>query len=124
MANHTRVNLKECPWFGIDHFIDAYTDALKLGTGYDLVRYVNPQPGLEWIRRTKVPLVAVQSVMGDMGTIPEEDCETPSEGFDKYPLEKTALYIIGQIRNSTPKDRKSTRLNSSHTDISRMPSSA
>ena len=37
------------------------------------------------------------------------------------------LYIALALRmmlTSTPSDRKSTRLNSSHTDISRMPSSA
>ena len=32
--------------------------------------------------------------------------------------------ILNTIRANVRKDRKSTRLNSSHTDISRMPSSA
>ena len=36
-----------------------------------------------------------------------------------------ALYVDwGNGRTNTERDRKSTRLNSSHTDISRMPSSA
>ena len=33
-------------------------------------------------------------------------------------------YIRAQAKAALDKDRKSTRLNSSHTDISRMPSSA
>ena len=32
-------------------------------------------------------------------------------------------FVFGMIRSSSPRDRKSTRLNSSHTDSSRMPSS-
>ena len=45
-------------------------------------------------------------------------------GGDKYPISAVALEecTICFIDNET--DRKSTRLNSSHTDISRMPSSA
>ena len=36
-----------------------------------------------------------------------------------------AKLLIGKVTSDKPdKDRKSTRLNSSHTDISRMPSSA
>ena len=38
---------------------------------------------------------------------------------------ETYLYQVSHLRDPfTPLDRKSTRLNSSHTDISRMPSSA
>ena len=35
-----------------------------------------------------------------------------------------AIFVISLVGNSVFGDRKSTRLNSSHTDISRMPSSA
>ena len=48
---------------------------------------------------------------------------------DKYPLQETesADYFVRtemNVKDSDGTDRKSTRLNSSHTDISRMPSSA
>ena len=42
-------------------------------------------------------------------------CESPSEDLDAC---RSVIKLANQI------DRKSTRLNSSHTDISRMPSSA
>ena len=38
--------------------------------------------------------------------------------------EKNVLSVIRKAGINIPTDRKSTRLNSSHTDISRMPSSA
>ena len=41
---------------------------------------------------------------------------------ERYHLSKDDLYLIGSAEHTL--DRKSTRLNSSHTDISRMPSSA
>ena len=46
-----------------------------------------------------------------------------AEGYEPYPiLSRTGLEI--ESRTMEDLDRKSTRLNSSHTDISRMPSSA
>ena len=36
----------------------------------------------------------------------------------------TEFEVVGKVLDEKAKDRKSTRLNSSHTDISRMPSSA
>ena len=40
------------------------------------------------------------------------------------PVERVVSKIFSPVGNFFSKDRKSTRLNSSHTDISRMPSSA
>ena len=44
--------------------------------------------------------------------------------FEVAAIEKYIESIRGDIRDLEHLDRKSTRLNSSHTDISRMPSSA
>ena len=44
---------------------------------------------------------------------------TPQE--NKAKLEQCAMEVLGKIN---PQDRKSTRLNSSHRSLSRMPSSA
>ena len=40
------------------------------------------------------------------------------------PAHFDSLHLLGVLFTQTGRDRKSTRLNSSHTDISRMPSSA
>ena len=50
------------------------------------------------------------------------DKEEIFEGF-RNPFKKITIYLLKRY-TSASKDRKSTRLNSSHTDISRMPSSA
>ena len=44
--------------------------------------------------------------------------------FDAHELRDNKTIITNITRMDKDKDRKSTRLNSSHTDISRMPSSA
>ena len=55
-----------------------------------------------------------------IGSPTEEDEETLKTIFSAFP---SAEGYYGKLYKVT-RDRKSTRLNSSHTDISRMPSSA
>ena len=45
-------------------------------------------------------------------------------GSSFLPSEMIAAFLDAQLQHANEVDRKSTRLNSSHTDISRMPSSA
>ena len=45
-------------------------------------------------------------------------------GFEYLPLKREDIYGLISEKTAITGDRKSTRLNSSHTDISRMPSSA
>ena len=48
-----------------------------------------------------------------------------SKGFDEiYAYGETPLTTLEEIAKISSKDRKSTRLNSSHAELSRMPSSA
>ena len=64
--------------------------------------------------------------------VPSYDYFNPSSSFFESPpdysaylaISSTFLDITSEYTASTGLDRKSTRLNSSHTDISRMPSSA
>ena len=77
---------------------------------------INPQ-GLHWSEITPDDLVM---------TDPEGNI---IEG--RHPVEATAFFIHGRIHLGKPNaacvlhtDRKSTRLNSSHSSVSRMPSSA
>ena len=46
------------------------------------------------------------------------------EVLDARLPEASSNPMIAELRKARQRDRKSTRLNSSHTDISRMPSSA
>ena len=50
--------------------------------------------------------------------------ESVSEGHPDKVADQISDAILDAIFAQDPRDRKSTRLNSSHTDISRMPSSA
>ena len=50
----------------------------------------------------------------------DDQTVTPTLGSNKSPVEKGLISFKPGVMG----DRKSTRLNSSHTDISRMPSSA
>ena len=49
---------------------------------------------------------------------------TPAELKAKIPLTDKARETMTEGRQAIEKDRKSTRLNSSHSSVSRMPSSA
>ena len=51
---------------------------------------------------------------------------TKSQPKEMLPVGRKPVvqYVVEEIINADIPDRKSTRLNSSHTDISRMPSSA
>ena len=62
---------------------------------------------------------AARDCYSDMGALPEEIRLTGGAARSK-PLRT----IFGSVLAANVRDRKSTRLNSSHTDISRMPSSA
>ena len=54
-----------------------------------------------------------------------EELKPKKTNWERELLEKLAFaWVKEQRRNRFWRDRKSTRLNSSHTDISRMPSSA
>ena len=80
----------------------------------------------------KLPIVltgAVKAVEGDptQSVADQEDIKNlfpNTYGLPELKFEKNANPVAGKPLNVGVIDRKSTRLNSSHTDISRMPSSA
>ena len=68
-------------------------------------------------------LILVSLLLISQSSLAEDRLNMPgTEIIGNQELPK-ALYIVPWKKSSLP-DRKSTRLNSSHTDISRMPSSA
>ena len=75
--------------------------------------------GIEAVRRirsevdTKIPILLISAY--DWSDIEDKAREAGANGFVSKPLFRSTLY---------DKDRKSTRLNSSHRIASRMPSSA
>ena len=86
----------------------------------------------------KKVLVAVALVMGlgssvafaqevENSTAVETQAQAPQDEFTKIDAKKLSDAVMNALAKSyegASIDRKSTRLNSSHTDISRMPSSA
>ena len=54
----------------------------------------------------------------------EETCEKIAEKIPEKPFQYIYSLRKRKVKVKIDRDRKSTRLNSSHTDISRMPSSA
>ena len=76
------------------------------------ITYLKKSPKTSSTDDTKTREI-VENILKDIETSKEEGCKELSKKFDKYE---------GDVIVS--KDRKSTRLNSSHSSVSRMPSSA
>ena len=110
---------------GMEYARDLADAMEKEGKGVILDQFANPDnplahyegTGPELWRDTEGRITHFVSAMGTTGTI---------TGVSRFLKEKNPqIQIIGaQPAEGSRIDRKSTRLNSSHTDISRMPSSA
>ena len=113
--------------------IDGYMEISPSGTGVKIFTlgdipsaFVDHSIGLEVYKMGRYFTVTGQKIRGELPTelqdftdiIPERTVRLTGDAFADYnpPLEGWDLARV--------EDRKSTRLNSSHTDISRMPSSA
>ena len=109
------------------------TDELEFVKIYANSHYVTPRPTLiQAIQGIKAELKWRLDQLHDAGRLLEAQRLEQRTLFDLEMLEATGVcagienysrYLTGR-KPGEPPDRKSTRLNSSHTDISRMPSSA
>ena len=78
--------------------------------------------GTLWTDDEMITLGASKKTSRAMGHMPQSGPDGMIAWLDQLP--KTTRKILIHINNTNPIDRKSTRLNSSHIPLSRMPSSA
>ena len=90
-----------------------------LRTGYNIQSCPNGKEALIIIREFNPDLVISDIMMPEMGG--DELCATIKGDLEMSHIPVVLLTALGDEKHI---DRKSTRLDSSHTDSSRMPSSA
>ena len=67
-------------------------------------------------------LVRIEPTFGELSELPANDVH--GRAVERFQQAKLSLNSPDQVQVPSEKDRKSTRLNSSHSTLSRMPSSA
>src|ERR1044072_1641463 len=86
------------------------------------VRRLAPQVRMPGFRPGRVPPSLIRKMQGE--AIQQDALNTAVQEGVQQLLQEQKLRPAMQPQVALEEDRKSTRLNSSHTDISRMPSSA
>ena len=123
--------------FGQNFYFSTIRKYVTLfGTLFDDISIIRTNSAGQLVAVIKVPITygPKEKMMARMQQDPNLDRQTATPTLPYMSFEMTNLRYanerklpsVGRVvtANNSAKDRKSTRLNSSHTDISRMPSSA
>ena len=97
-------------------------------SGYDVVSAYNGEEGLKAAREEEPDLIILDIMLPGMDGFKVARMLKFDEDYAQIPIIMLTAKSSSEDRSlgqqTGAEDRKSTRLNSSHTDISRMPSSA
>ena len=107
----------------VDELVQRYTASIGFDQRFAMVDIAGSLAHAEMLAKQQI--ISAQDLADIQKGMAQIKSEIESGQFDwQLALEDVHLNIEARLTQLIGEDRKSTRLNSSHTDISRMPSSA